>query len=264
MGLKKALKSIGLYFGPKQKPNAPDRIEQIMQSVIKHLPQIRELLREERRALNAEFSDGEKLGQMYDFYRNAEETLNGTMAWDEQGQPAERKDERIIITPVLALKELEVVPTPFDCENLDEKIASLKDKSKLVNQRFVGAQLNGLIKRLENRKRYHEEYEFYHSFPNTTEEKIDDLLSKYKLVMQTSDLFIPVFPPEAIAIMKQYTAVTKKITGETPVYYVIAEEKDFEKKREKLDPILLVQSPFGFFFQVLGAYGKEMLLLSEL
>ena len=49
-------------------------------------------------------------------------------------------------------------------------------------------------------------------------------------------------------------------------YYIriIAQEKDFKSKVEKNDPMLLVQSPVGFFWQILGAWDEEMLLLSEL
>ena len=38
----------------------------------------------------------------------------------------------------------------------------------------------------------------------------------------------------------------------------------FRKAYEKRDPILLAQSPFGFYWQILGAWDKEMLLLGEL
>jgi len=177
---------------------------------------------------------------------------------------AKNKDERKVATPLSVMGELERVPTPFTLDKLDEKIGTLKDKSKMLNQRYAKQQIDGLCKRLENRKKYLENIEFFTSYHNTTDEKIDDLLKKYKLEINTSELFIPTFPKEAIDIMKEYTEVTKKISGETPVYYVIAEAKDFKKKREKLDPILLVQSPFGFYWQILGAWDKEMLLLSEL
>ena len=49
-----------------------------------------------------------------------------------------------------------------------------------------------------------------------------------------------------------------------PIFYVIATEDKFRKAYEKRDPILLVQSPFGFYWQILGAWDKEMILLSEL
>ena len=186
----------------------------------------------------------------------------------EADTPAEiqikKTDQRQSANPKSVLKELEEYPAPDMVDGLDEKIATLKDKSLMTNQRYASEQIQALIKRLENRKRYHEEEAFYKLFLNTNDEKIDHLLSKYKLVVKPIDIFVPTFPKEAIDVMKEYTRITKKICGEEPVYYVIAEEGDFKKKFEKLDPILLVQSPFGFWWQVLGAWDKEMLLLCEL
>ena len=82
--------------------------------------------------------------------------------------------------------------------------------------------------------------------------------------MNTSDLFVPEFPDDAIAVMKQYTDNMMKLCKKKPVFYVIAEPDKFRKAYEKRDPILLVQSPFGFYWQILGAWDKEMMLLSEL
>jgi hypothetical protein len=64
--------------------------------------------------------------------------------------------------------------------------------------------------------------------------------------------------------MKKYTNNMKKLCQKKPVFYVIAEPDKFKKAYEKRDPILLVQSPFGFYWQILGAWDKEMILLSEL
>ena len=172
--------------------------------------------------------------------------------------------QKIVIKPIDVLNELEVIPTPFSLELLDEKISVLKDKEKLINQSYAKREITALIERLENRKKYPEVREFFDSFQNTNEEKIDKLLGKYALVMKESDIFIPEFPDDAIAIMKAYTEKVEAICGKKPVYYVIAEEKDFRKAYEKRDPILLAQSPFGFYYQILGAWDKEMLLLGEL
>ncbi len=171
---------------------------------------------------------------------------------------------KIKIKPIDALNELETVPTPFSLLNLDDKLYMLKDKEKLIVQKYAKREITALIERLENRKKYMQHKEFFDSFQNTTEEKIADLLKKYDLVMKTSDIFIPEFPDEAIIRMTQYSEKLNLICGKKPIFYVIAEEKDFKKAFEKRDPILLVQSPFGFFYQILGAWDKEMLLLSEL
>jgi len=93
---------------------------------------------------------------------------------------------------------------------------------------------------------------------------IEKLLTKYDLVLEEAELFVPEFPEDAMSVMKRYTKMVKNICNKKPVFYVIGEKKDFKEKYKKRDPILLVQSPFGFYWQILGAWDKEMLLLSEL
>lgn len=174
------------------------------------------------------------------------------------------QDKRIVVKPIDVEQELHTPPIPVRMERLDTLIATFKDKTKLLYQTHAKAQIEGLITRLENRKHYKDYVDFFIKFPNTTNEKIDDLLKKYKLVINKSDLYVPSFPKEAIDVMKEYSEVVVKIAGEKPVFYVIAEVADFQKKAKQLDPILLVQSPFGFYWQILGAWDKEILILTEL
>lgn len=213
-------------------------------------------------------SDSDNITEMYDYFANYDGSIDqGAVTFASvislDGK-TEAINERISATPLSVMGELDVVPTPFTIEGLADKIRLLQDKELLTSQRYTKAQINGLIKRLENRKKYRDHVEFFTSFPNTTDEKIQQLLSKYKLVFKSSDLFVPTFPKEAIDIMVKYTEVTVTIAEEKPVFYVIAEEEDFKEKFRRKDPILLVQSPFGFYWQILGAWDKEMLLLSEL
>jgi hypothetical protein len=285
--LKKKVKDV-ISFWPWTKENREKRAlkkpEQMLQLYLKYIPQLRAMMSGENPDINA--TDGQIVGRMYDFYADAYGDGNfmaGTMPHQIQQadfnnenlaangldipdgfiNPSE-KDKRKVAKPVDVVGELETVPTPFTLEGLDEKIQLFKDKNSISVQRYAKDQIKGFLKRLENRKKYKENIEFFSSFPNTTDDKIDKLLANYKLEMNESELFIPTFPKEAVDVMKKYTQVCEKLFGEKPVFYVIAEEKDFRKKREKLDPILLVQSPFGFYWSVLGAYDKEMLLLHEL
>ena len=69
---------------------------------------------------------------------------------------------------------------------------------------------------------------------------------------------------EAIEAMKEYEGFCIELCNKKPVFYVVAQAKDFEKINKKRDPILLAQSPFGFFWQILGAYDEEMQYLSDL
>ena len=172
--------------------------------------------------------------------------------------------KRIAAKPVDVRKELESEPAPWTMEGLEDKITLLKRKGSITTQHYSKQELDSLVERLENRKKYEQFKEFFGQFPNTTDVLIDALVTKYKLEMKSSDLFVPEFPKEAIDVMEEYSAKVKELCGKNPVYYVIAEEGDFKKKYEKRDPILLVQSPFGFYFQILGAWDAEMLILHEL
>ena len=174
------------------------------------------------------------------------------------------KPQKIRIKPIDVLEELEKMPTPFSCNMIDEKLLVLEDKKKLIVQDYAKREVKGLIERLKNRKKYEEFRSFFERFQNTDDEAIEKLLQKYDLVMKSSDIFIPEFPDDAIAIMKEYTEQCEKLCGLKPVFYVIAEPDKFRKAFEQRDPILLVQSPFGFFWQILGAWDKEMILLGEL
>ncbi len=171
---------------------------------------------------------------------------------------------KIRIKPIDVLQELETVPTPFSLTLLDEKTEILKDKEKLIVQNYAKREISALIERLENRKRYMEHKAYFDRFQNTTDAKIAVILKKYDhLVMKTSDIFVPEFPNDAVQTMKEYTEKVDIICGKKPVFYVIADVNDFKKIYDQRDPILIVQSPFGFFWQILGAWDKEMLLLSE-
>ncbi len=95
-------------------------------------------------------------------------------------------------------------------------------------------------------------------------EKIIELVSKYKPVLKSSELFIAAFPDDAVMIMRSYVENTVALCGKKPLFYVIAEEQMFKEEYKKKDPILLAQSPFGCYWQILGAWDKEMILLQEL
>lgn len=228
------------------------------------------------RASNPRALTREEFGDaLYDFFKNYDNslpTLSINNAQSQNGPAPSVVNEipntnRIEVKPKDVFDQLERVPNPIDIDpvSISKKIELLERKIGLGEHQFyTKSQMEGMIERLKNRTHYNEHKEFYEKYPYTTQEKIDELLIKYKLCMKKSTLFIPTFPEEAINAMESYTKETKEITGKRPEYYVIAQEGDFKEKDRKLDPILLVQSPFGFYWQILGAWDEEMLLLDEL
>lgn len=171
---------------------------------------------------------------------------------------------KIAVKPIDVLNELETIPTPFSLAGIDNKIEILKTKASFIKLHYSRKEVEGLIERLENRKKYDLCKPYFDSFQNTNDDKINSLLEKYDLVIKSADLFIPEFPDDAIHIMEKYKNEVGKICSKSPVFYVIATSENFESSDKKRDPILLVQSPFGFYWQILGAWDKEMLILSEL
>lgn len=177
----------------------------------------------------------------------------------------EKLPPKKIYKPKEVFGELERVPTKVDLENLDDKILILNMKKNFIrSNEYAKKEVIDMATRLENRKQYEEHREFFERFDNTTTDKINALVNKYELVLKSSDLFIPSFPDDAIKIMDEYIKTVKKMCGKKPVFYVIAEAEKFKKENDRNDPILLVQSPFGIYWQILGAWDEELILLSEL
>jgi hypothetical protein len=103
------------------------------------------------------------------------------------------------------------------------------------------------------------------TWPHTTNDAIRAVLAdnKHLEAIEISRM-LPDMPKEAIDAMKAYEDLTKQLQGKKPVFYLIREKKKESDVQRKRDPILLAQSPFGFFWQILGAWDKEVVLLDEL
>jgi hypothetical protein len=179
---------------------------------------------------------------------------------------------KVAIKPKDVLIELERTPTQWSLQGVDEKIALLKDKLNLIHDNYAAKRdVSLLIIMLQNRKKYYDKatdgqifWQYFAKYDITNEANINKLLIKHDLVMEKSEIFIPEFPAEAINAMKEFSEKCKELCDREPVFYVIATKESFNKKYEKRDPILLAQSPFGFYFHILGAWDEEMLYLPEL
>lgn len=157
-----------------------------------------------------------------------------------------------------------------DAAYVDGQIADFKDKLSLIQREEYdmsnGVQeISSVIVRLENRKKYAEAGGVFDEFPYTTNAKINGVLKAHtNLRIGKIAQFLADMPKEAVEAMKRYNAGTQKLCSKDAIFYIIAEKKDFEKTEKRRDPILLAQSPFGHFWQILGAWDKEMMLLEDL
>lgn len=155
-------------------------------------------------------------------------------------------------------------------EYVDQQLSDFKDKLGMISSeeydmRKGVSELTSIVMRLENRKKYPEVKDFFDQYPYTTTTKIDEI-TKIHDHLKTGQIaqFIADMPKEAIETMKQYNIHTQKVCAKDAVFYIIADKKDFKNTTSRRDPILLAQSPFGHFWQILGAWDKEMMFLEEL
>ncbi len=185
-----------------------------------------------------------------------------------------KKGSNVHLTPkgIYEMKMLndESFELNVDAEYVDKQLADFKDKLGLIKSEEYDMargvkEIASIISRLENRKKYAQQQAFFDQFPYTSSSKIDELVKKhdYMKLGQVAS-FLADMPKDAVDIMKDYNKATKDVCGKQAVFYIVADKKDFEKKDNRRDPILLAQSPFGHFWQILGAWDKEMLFLEEL
>lgn len=126
-------------------------------------------------------------------------------------------------------------------------------------------EVESIIERLENRKKIKTCKTVLDEFPHTTSALINAVVKENRhLRCKRAEEFIPDFPREALDAMKKYEDMCAQLCNKKPIFYVIGDTSDFEKKDKRRDPILLAQSPFGFFWQILGAWDEEMIYLGDL
>jgi hypothetical protein len=186
--------------------------------------------------------------------------------------PASVQPQRIAVTPQSVVNELKAPPTLLGMDGLEDKIKILRMKEALIEQTYAKGHVQFMLQALTNRKKFDTKCkavkrtyrEFFSRFDVTNEEKISALCTKYELMHGSSELFVPEFPDDATLLMTEYRKAVKELTGKSPRFTVIATPKDFQTEANRRDPILLSQSPFGMYYYILGAWDKEMRLLSEL
>ncbi len=146
-----------------------------------------------------------------------------------------------------------------------EKKLSLVRGSDSGATGYARQELRSMIERLGNRHRLDEFKQVLEKYPHTTTQAITDVIDGHSnLRFKEASEFIPDFPDDAIAAMDEYQQMCQSLCGKDPVFYVLGDKKDFGEVTRRRDPILFAQSPFGFVWQILGAWDEEMIYLGDL
>lgn len=148
-------------------------------------------------------------------------------------------------------------------EKLRKKLSLIRGDSG--GSRYGRLELTSMIERLENRRHFSEFEGVINEYPHTTSAAINDVINAHSnLRFKEASEFIPDMPDDAVAAMEDYRQMCQALCDKDPVFYIVADKKDFGEKDRRRDPILLAQSPFGFIWQILGAWDEEMIYLGDL
>lgn len=158
----------------------------------------------------------------------------------------------------------------MDPKHVDDQVVAFKEKLALIKTEEYDMQrgteeIGSILLRMENRKKYASVSKTFEKYPYTTNARINSVVKKHDyLQLGQVAQFLADMPKDATDAMKDYNDACHKLCGKKAVFYIIANKKDFQKSEKRRDPILLAQSPFGHFWQILGAWDDEMLFLDEL
>lgn len=184
----------------------------------------------------------------------------GTPSYGEK--PADGGDKREVKKPVEVVESIMVEQPVIDVIDLDKKIKVVKNRMRVLEKQSViltdEAEALGY---LQNRKKYKKVAHLFR-WKVTTDEKINELLSKYKLQRVSFVGYAKNVPNEALDEIEQFTKAFEEITDEGhPTLSLICDQGGPETKK---DPILLAKSPFGRWYYVLGAWDKEVEYVDDL
>lgn len=244
------------------------------------------------------WGDNSSVYQSYDFVPVGAVTVNNNQVLSNVGQakPKAKPKPKKELTPkeIYTLETLNIPEFQINCEPeyLDDQIVLLQNKlgllpmpPKPLKRRWFGfpevmmdvpppmtaqesygrQEIESMVERLSNRRKFPSAEKEFAEWPYTTSHAIADLLKKHgHLEAVNFTTMLSELPKDAVTQATKYNDLIRVICGKTGVFYLIrptAARKEVEKRR---DPILLAQSPFGFFWQILGAWDDEVKFLEEL
>ena len=176
-------------------------------------------------------------------------------------------DERIEVKPKDVVKEVlcKDDEVKLDFTNLKEKIKAVEKRRDFMKEDLgLSTQdedkaLDYLRAKLALTKNKNAKTLF--PWHITTTEKIMALCNKYKVSQGTLSGYKRCVPQEALDAIEKYLKAYKLVSKRQPIFMLIVDVGGAEAKK---DPIIYVDSPFGNYFYVLGAWDKEVEIIDEL
>lgn len=182
-------------------------------------------------------------------------------SWNSSTGPEVQQDNREVKKPVEVVSQILVEQPVMDLDDLDKKIKVVSRRIRVLAEQSVATgDDQRALEFLKARKAYRK-YGHLFKWSVTTQEKINELLQKYKLMQVNLSSYARNIPNEALDEIEQFASAYEYILTTPPEFQLIC---DFGGPEQKKDPILLARSPFGNWWYVLGAWDKEVEYVDDL
>jgi len=176
------------------------------------------------------------------------------------------EDLRIEKKPVEIVSEIMTPEPVFDVAKIEDQIRIVEWRIKVV-ERYHGdvddeKQALRYLKARAKWLKYGKKF----TWPIATNELIAKLISTYKLENVSFREYAKNVPLEATIELEKFGAAWDLVMGKErqPDVRLIVGYIPPEKKPVKKDPILLVTSPFGNWWYILGAWDKEVEIVDQI
>lgn len=172
-------------------------------------------------------------------------------------------DNRIEKKPIEIWKELCFEVPKIDFSQLDLQIKTVEKRKKILEEE-IGITISDekiALKYLYARRKLRKIGKNEFLWQTTTNELIEKLRKNYKIKIVNFPNYYKCVPNEALEQLEKYSKAWRKITEEVPEIKLIIDEGG---KEDKKDPILIVSSPFGNWWFILGAWDKEVEYVDEI
>jgi hypothetical protein len=180
---------------------------------------------------------------------------------DSTAKYAEKEDTRIEKKPVEVVNEILDEKPVIVTKDLAGQIKAVEKRIKVFKEQGCGLSDEILaLKYLKARQKGMKHWAKF-NWAATTDVKVRELCSKYKLQVVGFQSYSRNVPMEAVEELEKYMAAYECVSEDKPELKLII---DVGGKEQKKDPILLASSPFGRWFHVLGAWDKEVEYVDDL
>lgn len=178
--------------------------------------------------------------------------------------PGKLEDVRIEKKPVEVVGEIVAEKPVIAIDKIAQQIKIVETRRRILQQYNGNSSDEVEALKYLNARRYYKKYEHLFPWVITNDTLIEALIKKYKLQNVSFSSYSKSVPHEATDELEKFGKAWEKVVDDENHKPSIRLITDYQGPEHKKDPILIVSSPFGRWWYILGAWDKEVEIVDEI